>query len=96
MSRAREELEALAGEPVAEVTGTTALDDPAVARCSGTSRLIGTEALLHRVGRADAVAFLDFDQELLARGYLRRRTGAGPARAGAEGGAPGPGRPRPA
>ncbi len=66
VSRARDELEALAGEPVAEVTGTTALDDPAV----GAARiLIGTEALLHRVGRADAVAFLDFDQELLAPRY---------------------------
>ncbi|WP_254126966.1 hypothetical protein [Aquihabitans sp. G128] len=69
VSRAREELEVLAGEPVVEVTGATALDDPEV----GSARLlIGTEALLHRIGRADAVAFLDFDQELLA---LRYRAG---------------------
>ena len=66
VSRARDELEALAGEPVAEVTGTTALDDPTV---SAARVLIGTEALLHRVARADAVAFLDFDQELLAPRY---------------------------
>lgn len=66
VSRAREELEALAGEPVVEVTGATESDDPAM----GSARLlIGTEALLHRVGRGDAVAFLDFDQELLALRY---------------------------
>ncbi|MEZ5168309.1 MAG: hypothetical protein R2695_18215 [Acidimicrobiales bacterium] len=28
--------------------------------------LIGTEAVLHRIDRADVVAFLEFDQELLA------------------------------
>ncbi|HEX9546912.1 MAG TPA: hypothetical protein VF942_06215, partial [Acidimicrobiales bacterium] len=28
--------------------------------------LVGTEAVLHRVGPVDGVAFLDFDQELLA------------------------------
>ena len=66
VSRAREELEVLVGEPVAEVTATTEVDDPAL----GTARvLIGTEAVLHRVVRADAVAFLDFDQELLATRY---------------------------
>ena len=31
--------------------------------------LVGTEALLHRAGRADAVVFIDFDQELLAPRY---------------------------
>jgi primosomal protein N' (replication factor Y) len=30
---------------------------------------VGTEALLHQVPRADVVAFLDFDQELLAPRY---------------------------
>ena len=30
---------------------------------------VGTEAVLHRVTEADAVAFLDFDQELLAPRY---------------------------
>ncbi len=69
VSRAREELEALAGEPVVEVTASGDVDDPALR----SARLfIGTEALLHRVPRADAVAFLDFDQELLA---LRYRAG---------------------
>ena len=69
VSRAREELETLAGETVAEVTGATALDDPAT---RSARILVGTEALLHRVRKADAVAFLDFDQELLA---LRFRAG---------------------
>lgn len=60
VSRARDELEALAGEPVAELTaagGTGGAD---------TRIVIGTEAVLHRTARADAVAFLDFDQHLLA------------------------------
>jgi primosomal protein N' (replication factor Y) len=61
VTRAREELELLAGRPVAEVTGgdgATRVPDAAV--------LVGTEAVLHRVAVAHAVAFLDFDQELLA------------------------------
>ena len=61
-ARAREELEALAGRPVGEVNATTA-DVP------DTDVLIGTEAVLHRLdpsSRLSAVAFVDFDQELLA------------------------------
>jgi primosomal protein N' (replication factor Y) len=62
VSRVREELEALAGRPVGEVTAeTAALPTDAV--------LVGTEAVLHRVDGAEAVAFLDFDQELLAPRY---------------------------
>jgi primosomal protein N' (replication factor Y) (superfamily II helicase) len=58
-SRAREELESLAGRPVGEVTAASdQLPDTAV--------LVGTEALLHRVDRASAVIFLDLDSELLA------------------------------
>lgn len=59
VTRAREELEALVGEPVDEITG--AADDPPASRV-----VIGTEAVLHRVDRADVVVFLDLDQELLA------------------------------
>jgi primosomal protein N' (replication factor Y) len=64
VSRLREELEALARKPVVEVTGDsdTALPDDA-------QIFIGTEAVLHRVARADVVAFLDLDQELLAPRY---------------------------
>lgn len=59
VGRLREELEALAGEPVDEVTATTpGTPDRRV--------VIGTEAALHRVGRADVVAFCDMDQELTA------------------------------
>lgn len=65
VSRAREELEALVGEPVGEVTGSTGPADGGLA----ARVVIGTEAVLHRVDRADAVAFLDFDQELLAPRY---------------------------
>ncbi len=59
VTRAAEELAKLAGRPVAEVTGATA-DLPA------DEVLIGTEAVLHRVNRADAVCFVEVDQELLA------------------------------
>ena len=62
VARAREELEALLGEPVAEVTAAT----PAADSGTGPRVVIGTEAVLYRVSSAAAVAFLDFDQELLA------------------------------
>ncbi len=62
VTRAREELESLAGRPVGEVTAATGpLPDADI--------LVGTEAVLHRVtprDRIDAVAFVEFDQELLA------------------------------
>lgn len=64
VSRAREELAALLGQAVIEVTGA-----------QGGSELppagvyVGTEAVLHQVPRAALVAFLDFDQELLAPRY---------------------------
>jgi primosomal protein N' (replication factor Y) len=62
VTRAREDLEILAGRPAAEVTG-------AKATIPDADLLVGTEAVLHRLGPADtvtAVAFVDFDQELLA------------------------------
>jgi primosomal protein N' (replication factor Y) len=61
VSRVREELEVLAGTPVAEVTAEH--DDPGPPTAAV---VVGTEAVLHRVERADAVAFVDFDAELLA------------------------------
>ncbi len=61
VGRATEEISALAGVEAEEVTGSAA---PAVP--TGARLVVGTEAALHRVGRADAVAFLDFDQHLLA------------------------------
>jgi primosomal protein N' (replication factor Y) len=65
VTRAREELELLAGRPVAEVTSDTAAGPPP----ADAPILVGTEAVLHRVAGARAVAFLDFDQELLAPRY---------------------------
>lgn len=63
VARAREELAALLGEPVGEVTASAA--DNADARV-----VIGTEALLRATPRGAArwstVAFLDFDQHLTA------------------------------
>jgi primosomal protein N' (replication factor Y) (superfamily II helicase) len=60
-TRLRDDIEALAKRPTVELTGDrgeVAFDDADV--------FVGTEAALHRVGRADTVVFLDIDGELLA------------------------------
>ena len=64
VSRVREELEALANVTVGEVTAASV-------EVPSTRILVGTDALLHRLpaGATRAVAFLDFDQELLAPRY---------------------------
>ena len=63
VSGLRDELEAAAGRPVVEVTGESAEE----ASEASASVFVGTEAVLHRVPRADVVAFLeDIDDELLA------------------------------
>ena len=56
-----EQVGAAAGRPAVEVTG----EDAGPPEPSATL-FVGTEAVLHRVPRADVVAFLDFDDELLA------------------------------
>ena len=61
VARLREELEALAGRPVLEVTGDT---DRSTLTDHGV--YVGTEAVLHRLDRAARIVFLEFDQELLA------------------------------
>jgi primosomal protein N' (replication factor Y) (superfamily II helicase) len=63
VTRLREELEAAAGRPVVAVTGR----DDELPPDAGI--YVGTEAVLHRVRRADVVAFLDIDAELLAPRY---------------------------
>lgn len=63
VTRLREELEAAAGRPVVAVTGRDE-EPPAAAGI-----YVGTEAVLHRVRRAEVVAFLDLDAELLAPRY---------------------------
>ena len=70
VTRAREELEALALEPVRAVTAAGDRQSPATQEDEERARiLIGTEAVLHRVPEAGLVAFLDLDQELLAPRY---------------------------
>lgn len=65
VTRVREELEALVREPVADLTAES---DMTVGG-TGTRVVIGTEAALHQIDEAAVVAFLDFDQELLAPRY---------------------------
>jgi primosomal protein N' (replication factor Y) len=61
VARATEELSALVGVEAVEVSrdATEPIDDRA-------RLVVGTEAALHRVSHAEAVAFLDFDQHLMA------------------------------
>lgn len=60
VSGLRDEVAALLGVDVGEVAGPEAEAVP------DTPVLVGTQAVLHRVRRAAAVAFVDFDQHLLA------------------------------
>lgn len=60
VTRLREELEAAANRRVVAVTGA---DDGPPQRAE---IYVGTEAVLHRIDRADVVAFLEFDSEMLA------------------------------
>ncbi len=64
VSRAAEEISALAGVDAVEITGSTSPGDG-----DGSRLVVGTEAALHRVSRAGVVAFLDIDQHLLAPRY---------------------------
>jgi primosomal protein N' (replication factor Y) len=63
VSRLVEEIEAAANRPAVLVTGE------ADSRPAAAGVYVGTEAALHRVDRADTVALLDFDRELLAPRY---------------------------
>jgi primosomal protein N' (replication factor Y) (superfamily II helicase) len=60
VARVRDELEALLGTPVAEVSGPEREEIP------DTPVVVGTEAVLHRIRSAAAVVFLDFDMHVLA------------------------------
>ena len=64
VTRVAEDLAKLTGERVVEVTAETPASTVDSARL-----YVGTEAALHQVGRVDLVAFLDYDQELLAPRY---------------------------
>ncbi len=64
VDRVREELGALAQEPVGEIT---AASDPG--EVEQHRIMVGTEAILHRVRSAGLVVFLDFDHELMAQRY---------------------------
>ena len=67
VGRLREDLELLAGEPVAEVTASGA--GPEAATLRSTRLVVGTSAALLRAGRRDVVAFVDLDGDLLAPRY---------------------------
>lgn len=73
-----EEMERLTQRPVVQVVGESArretdadgeLSPAGLSAGTGAALYIGTEAVLHRVRSADAVAFVDFDQELMAPRY---------------------------
>ncbi len=63
VTRLGEELTAAAGRPAVSVTGADREPPPEA------GLYIGTEAVLHRVAKADVVVFLDFDREVLAPRY---------------------------
>jgi len=65
VTRAAQELTALAGTDAVEVSARAPVDEP----LPDARLYVGTEAVLHRVPDLDAVAFLDLDQELLAPRY---------------------------
>ena len=62
-SRAAEELAALTGREVLEVSGRPGAGEPGA---GPRGLVVGTQAVLHRVRSASVVVFLDVDQELLA------------------------------
>ncbi len=64
VNRAAEELAALAGAPVLDLASERVIGGFGEARIT-----VGTEAALHERGDADAVVFLDLDQELHAPRY---------------------------
>lgn len=70
VSKVREELATLAGAEVLEVSGPVpskaAAAESEEKALKKATIVVGTEAVLHRVDRADAVVFLDFDSELMA------------------------------
>ncbi|HUY30982.1 MAG TPA: hypothetical protein VMV02_08330 [Acidimicrobiales bacterium] len=66
VARAAEELAALTGRAVVEVSGRAA-DSRTEVPAAGL--VVGTQAALHRTRAASVVVFLDFDQELLAPRY---------------------------
>jgi len=74
VTRARDELESLALEAVEAITAQTTLSrgtsgSSSVDVSRGARIFIGTHAVVHRVRDVSLVAFLDFDQELLAPRY---------------------------
>ncbi len=58
-----EELEHIARRPVTEVDASTEVVS------ADADLYVGTEAIFHRIDNSDLVAFLDFDQEILAPRY---------------------------
>jgi len=61
VTRATEELSALSGIGATEITSASSPE-----AVDGARLIVGTEAALHRVPRADVVVLLDIDQHLLA------------------------------
>lgn len=69
VTRAAEDLSRLVGREVIEWTAEADRRDAERPVRGRTPIVLGTEAALHAVSEADAVVFLDFDQEMLAPRY---------------------------
>lgn len=69
LARLRRDVEAAARRPVVEVTARSLRDTDVLSPWTDAGVVIGTEAALHRVRRADVVVFCDLDAELLAPRY---------------------------
>jgi primosomal protein N' (replication factor Y) len=67
LTRLRREVHAAARRPVVEISAARTHDDDWSWTTTGV--VVGTEAALHRVKRADVVVFCDLDAELLAPRY---------------------------
>lgn len=69
LARLRRDVEAAARRPVLMLTSRDSGPDDAMNPWSEFGVVLGTEAALHRVRRADAVVFCDLDAEVLAPRY---------------------------
>lgn len=70
INKAKEQLEALVGVPVGEITSQDDLSGKELKQLINSHQVfIGTEAIFHKFNAADLIAFIDFDQQILTSRY---------------------------